>query len=116
MNSSDTSGSPGYMAPEVLFRQNYSFISDFFSLGVILHEIMMMSKPYTDADRISYKAQVEKFQIVLKKKDTPESYDLECTDLINKLLSRRPESRLGQNGTPELKSHVWFKDFNWREL
>jgi hypothetical protein len=53
---------------------------------------------------------------VLKKKDTPEAFDLECTDLINKLLARRPESRLGINGTPEIKSHVWFKDINWNEL
>ena len=53
---------------------------------------------------------------MLKKKETPENFDLECTDLINKLLSRRPEARLGNNGAAELKSHVWFKDFNWREF
>lgn len=77
---------------------------------------MLNTKPYEVVDRTSYKAQLERFQVVLKKKDTPENYDLECTDLINKLLSRRPESRLGLNGTPEIKSHVWFKDFNWRDL
>jgi len=77
---------------------------------------MLNTKPYEVFDRTSYKAQLERFQVVLKKKDTPENYDLECTDLINKLLSRRPESRLGLNGTPEIKSHVWFKDFNWRDL
>ena len=36
-NSSDTSGKPGYMAPEIAFRQNYGVNSDFFSLGVILY-------------------------------------------------------------------------------
>lgn len=77
---------------------------------------MLKSKPYSAKDRISYKTQVEKYQVILKKKDTPEDFDLECTDLINKLLARRPESRLGLNGAPELKSHVWFKDFNWRDL
>lgn len=46
-NSSDTSGTPGYMAPEVLLRQNYGYISDFFGLGVILHQIMLKSKPYS---------------------------------------------------------------------
>ena len=104
------------MAPEVIFRQNHSYISDFFGLGVILYQLMLKSKPYSAKDRISYKTQVEKYQVILKKKDTPEDFDLECTDLINKLLARRPESRLGLNGAPELKSHVWFKDFNWRDL
>jgi serine/threonine protein kinase len=58
-NSSDTSGSPGYMAPEVLLRQNHSYVSDFFSLGVILHQLMLGSKPYSAEDRIGYKSQVE---------------------------------------------------------
>ena len=34
-NSSETSGTPGYMAPEVILVQNHSFPSDFFALGVI---------------------------------------------------------------------------------
>jgi serine/threonine protein kinase len=36
-NSSDTSGTPGYMSPEVICRQNHSFCSDYFALGVITH-------------------------------------------------------------------------------
>ena len=35
-NATETSGTPGYMAPEVICRQNHSFCSDFFGLGVIL--------------------------------------------------------------------------------
>lgn len=77
---------------------------------------MLGTKPYSAEDRVGYKAQVEKFQVTLKKKDTPENFDLECTDLINKLISRRPESRIGINGSPEIKSHVWFHNFPWREL
>ena len=34
-NSSETSGTPGYMAPEVILIQNHSYPSDFFALGVI---------------------------------------------------------------------------------
>ena len=36
-NSSDTSGTPGYMAPEVMCRQNHSFAVDYYALGVITY-------------------------------------------------------------------------------
>lgn len=115
-NSADTSGTPCYMAPEVLLRQNHSYTSDFFAVGVILHEMLSGRKPYTGPDRVSYKAQVIKEQKLLKKIDTPESWSLEGTDFINKCISRRPESRLGLNHAAELKTHVWLKEFDWKNL
>ena len=36
-NSHETSGTPGYMAPEVLLRQNHSFCVDYFAIGVIAY-------------------------------------------------------------------------------
>jgi serine/threonine protein kinase len=53
---------------------------------------------------------------LLKKIDTPESWSLEGTDFINKCISRRPESRLGLNNAAELKTHVWLKEFDWKNL
>lgn len=35
-NSMDTSGTPGYMAPEVLCRCNHGVAADYFALGVIV--------------------------------------------------------------------------------
>ena len=40
-NYQDTSGTPGYMAPEVMCRQNHSFAVDYFALGVMAYECMM---------------------------------------------------------------------------
>ena len=40
-NYRDTSGTPGYMAPEVINRQNHTFAVDFFALGVIAYECML---------------------------------------------------------------------------
>lgn len=42
-NSDETSGTPGYMAPEVICRMNHSFEADYFALGVIVYEMMMGS-------------------------------------------------------------------------
>jgi len=35
---------------------------------------------------------------------------------FNKLIQRKPSKRLGQNGSDEVKSHEWFKDFPWSKL
>ena len=40
-NSDDTSGTPGYMAPEVMCRQNHGIAVDYYALGIILYEMMM---------------------------------------------------------------------------
>ena len=39
-NSRDTSGTPGYMAPEVLNRQKHNIEVDYFALGVMGYEFM----------------------------------------------------------------------------
>ena len=40
-NLQDTSGTPGYMAPEVMCRQNHGIAADYFALGVIAYECML---------------------------------------------------------------------------
>lgn len=39
-NSNETSGTPGYMAPEVMCRKNHGLVSDIFAVGVIAYECM----------------------------------------------------------------------------
>ena len=50
-NAEDTSGTPGYMAPEVMCRQNHSFAIDYYALGVIGYEMMLGHRPYRGKDR-----------------------------------------------------------------
>lgn len=45
-NSDETSGTPGYMSPEVICKQNHSFEADYFALGVIAYELMLRKVTY----------------------------------------------------------------------
>lgn len=47
-NKTDSSGTPGYMAPEIMIRQNHGPSADFFAIGVIAYECMnqVVSKFY----------------------------------------------------------------------
>lgn len=42
-------GTPGYMAPEILLGQKYSNQVDVWSLGMIMYELMMLQRPYSNA-------------------------------------------------------------------
>ena len=116
-NSSETSGTPGYMAPEVLCALNHSFPVDFFALGVIIYEFMNGYRPYLGRNRKEIKEAVLSKQIHVHRKQLFENgWSFESGDLINKLLYRKPYKRIGSNGIKEIKEHAWFKNINWEEL
>ena len=116
-NSSETSGTPGYMAPEVLMAQNHSFPVDFFAIGIMGYEFMMGQRPYIGKSRKEIKHLVLQKQAKIDEDDIPDGWSDESVDFINKCLKRKESRRLGYNkGVIELKSHPWFEDFDWQSL
>mmetsp|Transcript_7085 Transcript_7085/g.6936 ORF Transcript_7085/g.6936 Transcript_7085/m.6936 type:complete len:194 (+) Transcript_7085:172-753(+) len=71
-NSNETSGTPGYMAPEVLCRQNHGFAVDYFALGVLAYEFMTGKRPYLGKDRKEIRDAILARQVQLKRSDIPE--------------------------------------------
>ena len=115
-NANDTSGTPGYMAPEIMWRQNHGVAVDYYALGIIAYELMIGKRPYTGKDRKEIRDNVLKEQAVIKKSMIPEGWSIEAADFINKLIQRKPANRLGLNGSEEVKQHVWLKGFDWESL
>ena len=115
-NSSETSGTPGYMAPEVILVQNHSFPSDFFALGVIGYEFMLGKRPYLGRGRKEIKQLIIAKQVKLGEEDLPEGWSKESISFINSLLQRKPMKRLGYRGVGEIKNHDWMQSINWSLL
>eukprot|EP01017_Pseudomicrothorax_dubius_P029719 TRINITY_DN3642_c0_g2_i1.p2 TRINITY_DN3642_c0_g2~~TRINITY_DN3642_c0_g2_i1.p2 ORF type:complete len:257 (-),score=64.07 TRINITY_DN3642_c0_g2_i1:327-1097(-) len=115
-NAQDTSGTPGYMAPEVMCRQNHGVAVDYFALGVIAYEMMMGRRPYQGKSRKEIKEQVLARQVQIRKADVPDGWSLEAADFVNRLIQRKPANRLGLNGPMEVKGHPWLKNFPWTRL
>ena len=113
-NSKDTSGTPGYMAPEVIFRQNHGTSVDYFAVGVILYEIMMGKRPYIGKDRKEIRDDIISKQAKIS--NPVKGWSPEAADFTNKLLQRKSCSRLGTKGFDEISSHPWLKDYPWKEL
>ena len=115
-NSDETSGTPGYMAPEVLCARNHSYPVDFFALGVIGYEFMMGERPFHGRGRKEVKQAVLASQVRIKADEIPQGWSLDAADLFNKLIQRKVNNRIGTNGIEEIKAHPWFYGFSWMEL
>ena len=112
-NKGDTSGTPGYMAPEVMMGVSHSYEVDFFAVGIISYEFMKGKRPYDGKNRKEIKEEILMKQIEIKEDQIPEDWTKESVDFINKLLVRKKENRLGYNGIKEVKEHPWIKYYPW---
>ena len=116
-NSKETSGTPGYMAPEVLFGKNHTIVVDYFACGVMCYEFMKGIKPYIGKNRKEIKEKIKEKEIKLYKGNLSAGWSLESADFINQLLQRQASRRLGfRGGISEVKKHSWLKDINWKDL
>ena len=116
-NSSETSGTPGYMAPEVMKAKNHSFPVDFFAIGVIGYEFMLGKRPYYGKNRQEIKEQMLSKEAIIKQENIPKGWSNDSVDFINKLLKRKIGDRLGsKEGAKELMRHPWLKYYPWEEL
>ena len=122
-NSSETSGTPGYMSPEALLKKNHTFSTDFFAIGVIGYEFMKGKRPFVGTkNEIKEKMKDEKFfeeKVKIKEGDKvyKKGWSSECIDFINSLLEIDVNKRLGNKyGIKELKEHQWLKYYMWEEI
>lgn len=107
-------GTPDYLAPEILLGMGHGTTADWWSVGVILYELLVGIPPF-NADHpqqifdniINRDIQWPKY---------PEEISFEAYDLMNKLLIENPVQRLGVTGATEVKRHAFFKDINWDTL
>lgn len=74
---------------------------------------MFGRRPYKGKDRKEIRDNILLKQIKIKKNDIPAGWSVEAVDFINRLIQRKPISRLGVNGPSEVKSHPWFHNFDW---
>lgn len=104
-------GTPEYLAPELLIGHGYTRVVDWWTLGVLLYEMLTGLPPYYDNDVPKmYK------KILQDPLRFPDGFDEDAKDLLIKLLNRDPAKRLGANGSSEIKKHPFFSQLSWKRL
>ncbi|KAL2061535.1 hypothetical protein VTL71DRAFT_6912 [Oculimacula yallundae] len=106
-------GTPEYLAPELLLGQGYTKTVDWWTLGVLLYEMLTGLPPFYDENTN------EMYRKILSEPlhfPSAEVVPPSAKDLLTKLLNRKPDLRLGANGASEIKAHPFFHSIDWRKL
>lgn len=109
-----TVGTPDYIAPEVFGNKGYGQEVDWWSIGVILFEMMVGYPPFF-ADTPSETCQ----KIIKWEKyfNIPSDAKLSSNAIsLIKAMVNHADKRLGLNGVDEIKKHPFFKNFDWNNV
>ena len=109
--TSTITGTPHYIGPEVLMGKGYSYSCDYWSVGVITHELFYNYYPFGN----NAGDPMEVYRDVLKRELTlPSKGDPVVNSFIKCLLRKKVNERLCN--FDKAKKHPFYKDFHWGDL
>ncbi|KAI9345338.1 kinase-like domain-containing protein [Obelidium mucronatum] len=138
-------GTEEYIAPEVIRGNGHTMAVDFWTLGILIFEMLYGTTPFKGANRNATFYNVIHNEIVFpapeqhrmfsnsapvapsspiaaassssKPKLQPQEVSKNCKSIISRLLHKDDTKRLGSKaGASEVKIHPFFKDLNWALL
>ncbi|KAI9484761.1 kinase-like domain-containing protein [Zychaea mexicana] len=106
-------GTPEFMAPEILKDTKYTRAVDWWTLGVLLYEMIVGEAPFK-ADTES-----ELFEAIINDElECPAFMSRDAQNICHALLQKDPLRRLGTGprGAVEIRAHAFFRQVKWDNL
>ena len=106
-------GTPEYLAPEILLNKGHGKPVDWWTLGIIIYEMLAGIDPFSDEDPMSI------YQKILKGKvKFPRNFDKNAKSLVKHILVADLTKRYGnlKNGVNDIKNHRWFAGLDWTRV
>ncbi|XP_005998649.1 cGMP-dependent protein kinase 1-like [Latimeria chalumnae] len=108
-------GTPEYVAPEIILNKGHDISADYWSLGILVYELLTGSPPFSGSDPM------KTYNLILKGIDMvefPKKITKNAANFIKKLCRDSPSERLGnqKNGVKDIQKHKWFDGFNWEGI
>ncbi|CAB4044962.1 cGMP-dependent kinase 1-like, partial [Paramuricea clavata] len=108
-------GTPEYVPPEIILNKGHDFSADYWSLGILIFELVTGNPPFTSNDAM------KTYNIILRGMDVlefPRKVSKNAGNLIRRLCRDSPTERLGyqKDGLHDIKKHKWFQGFHWQGL
>ncbi len=106
-------GTPEFMAPEILLDKKYGRAVDWWAFGVLIYQMLLQQSPFRGED------EDEIYDAILADEPLyPIHMPRDSVSILQKLLTREPELRLGSGPTDaqEIMSHAFFRNVNWDDI
>jgi len=104
-------GTIEYMAPEMISGQGYGKEADWWSLGILIYDMLVGHSPFSHKNRKVLEDKIMKDKIKM-----PDYLTGEAITLVKGLLERNVKKRLCSGSIDEIKRHPFFKTLNWKKL
>lgn len=98
------SGTPEYVAPEIILNKGHDRAVDYWALGVFIHELLVGKPPFRGRDHMrTYNAILRGIDVVQMSTKVPKT----AQSLIKGLCRQIPTDRIGyqRKGILDIKSH-----------
>ena len=120
-------GSPEYASPEMINYQGHTVMTDWWSLGILIYEMLYGFTPFFNLDKdrmydliingsISFPEYYTNNENNEEENQIEYNISEEAKSLINKLLEKDPGKRLGREGLEEIKKEPFFYGIYFDEI
>jgi len=107
-------GTPDYLAPEVVSSKGYNKSVDWWSLGILIFEMLAGYTPFWDGG-----SPMKIYENILKGRvKYPPYFHPDAQDLLQRLITADLTKRLGNlhGGADDVKNAKWFQEVTWERL
>ncbi|KAI0867703.1 Pkinase-domain-containing protein [Hypoxylon argillaceum] len=107
-------GTPDYLAPEVVSNKGYNKSVDWWSLGILIYEMLCGYTPFWDSG-----SPMKIYENILRGKVKYPAYvHPDAQELLERLITPDLTKRLGNlyGGPQDVKEHPWFSEVTWDRL
>lgn len=119
-------GTEEYIAPEVIMGHGHTAAVDWWTLGILLYEMLFGTTPFKGSSRNKTFNNILKHDVTFPDSNSGNGNDnnnnyqqisSNCKNLIRQLLIKDEHKRLGSKlGAGEIKNHAYFKSTQWALL
>ncbi|XP_073481740.1 rhodopsin kinase GRK7 [Aquarana catesbeiana] len=110
-------GTNGYMAPEILKDENYSYPVDWFAMGCSVYEMIAAQTPFRDPKEKPNKDEVKRKTLEDPVTFNHPNFTAETKDICKLFLAKKPEERLGsRSNDDDPRKHHFFSSINFNRL
>ncbi|PFH52885.1 hypothetical protein AMATHDRAFT_56456 [Amanita thiersii Skay4041] len=104
-------GTEEYIAPEVIAAQGHTAAVDWWTLGILIYEMIYATTPFKGQERNDTFHNIRTAPVQFRDSHKLSQAGKDC---ITRLLDKDERTRLGsRSGASEVKQHKWFGKINW---